>query len=338
MPGKHNGMALPVGGFDAAKLGRRTLGSLTLSGLLTGRAIADTVSGRPVRIVVPFAAGSEPDILARRLAAAMQPLLSQPVVVDNRPGANTMIAGSHVAQSRPDGETVLLTSSSTFATLPNLYENPAVRLDQFEVLTMAMRAHMVLYVNAEVPANTIPELLQWANSQPEPIHYGANPGAIGHLCGERMKQVTGIKMIDVPFRGSLQLQQMLLRGDVKLAFDGVPIYAELVNTKKLKALGITADRPAPMIPDVPPLAEVGFGNIAMPYWYGVFAPKGTPRPIIERYVAAIHQAQRAEDLIRQFAAQGAQLEGNSPEEFRRMIDSERESWGALIRAINLRLD
>ena len=319
----------------ALRLGRRGLLAAPFVLSLARRAMAQ---GRPIRIVVPFAAGSEPDILARRLGAAMHPILDQPVVVDNRPGANTVIAAAHVAQSRPDGETILLTSSSTFATLPNLYTPPPVQLDQFKAMTMAMRAHMVLYVSNDVPANSIPELLQWANAQPEPILYGANRGAIGHLCGERMKQITGIRMTDVSYRGSLGMQQLLMSGDIKLAFDGVPAHAEMVNTGRIKALGITATHPIPMLPNVRPLAEQGYGDIAMSYWYGIFAPKGTPQPILARQIDAIHRAQRTEELTHQFAAQGAELQGNSPEEFHRMIDSEREIWGALIRAIDLRLD
>lgn len=317
------------------RLGRRGLLAVPFVLGFTRRAAAQ---GRPIRIVVPFNGGSEPDILARRLAAAMQPILDVPVVVDNRSGANTVIAAQHVAQSRPDGETILLTSSSTFATLPNLYATPPVRLDQFEPMTMAMRAHMVLYVNKDVPADTIPDLIRWANEQPQPIHYGANVGAIGHLCGERMKQVTGIRMSDVSYRGSLGMQQLLLAGDIKLAFDGVPAHAEMVNTDRIKALGITANRAVPMLPQVRPLAEQGYGNIAMPYWYGIFAPKGTPQPILTRQIDAIHRAQRAEALVNQFAAQGAELEGNALDAFRIMIESERESWGALIRSIALRLD
>ena len=153
-----------------------------------------------------------------------------------------------------------------------------------------------------------------------------------------MKQATGIRMTDVSYRGSLGMQQLLMNGDIKLAFDGVPAHAEMVNTNRIKALGITADRPVPMLPNVRPLAEQGYGDIAMSYWYGIFAPKGTPQPILARQIDAIHRAQRADELTRQFAAQGAELQGNSPDEFRQVIDSERETWGALIRAIDLRLD
>lgn len=316
---------------------RTTRRALLAAPFVMGVATPARAQGRPLRIVVPFNGGSEPDILARRLAAAMQPILEQPVVVDNRSGGNTVIAAQHVAQQRPDGETILLTSSSTFATLPNLYATPPVRLDQFEPMTMAMRAHMVLYVSKDAP-DTIPDLITWANAQPQPILYGANPGAIGHLCGERMKQVTGIRMSDVSYRGSLGMQQLLMAGDIKLAFDGVPAHAEMVAAGRIKALGITADHEVPMLPGVRPLADQGFGNIAISYWYGAFAPKGTPRQVLARQIDALHRAQRAEALVNQFAAQGADLIGNNPDEFRTMIESERESWGTLIRSINLRLD
>lgn len=317
---------------------RRTTLRALLAAPLALPAIRAHAQGRSLRIVVPFGPGSEPDILARRLANVLPPILDQPVVVDNRVGANTVIAATHVAQQRPDGETVLLTSSSTFATLPNLHARPAVRLEQFEPMSITMRAHMVLYVANDVPADGIPELVRWANAQPQPILYGANRGALGHLCGERMKQVTGIRMSDVSFRGSTELQQFLMRGDVKLAFDGAPAHAEMVNAGRYKALGITADRRVPLLPNVPTLAETGFGDIAFSYWYGTFVPRGTPRAAVERLTAAFHRAQRAEEVTRQFAAQGAVLDGNTPDQFTRLIEQERETIGALVRSIGLTLD
>jgi tripartite-type tricarboxylate transporter receptor subunit TctC len=300
-------------------------------------ASAQGLSGRSIKLVVPFGAGSEPDILGRRLAAAMQDLLRQPVVVDNRAGANTTIAANHVAQSAPDGETLLLTSSTTFATLPNLYADPLIRIDQFMPMTMVMRAHMVLYCSTAVPANNVAEFIHYAKAQPQPILYGANLGAIGHLCGEMMKQKTGIQMTDVPYRSSLVLQQMLLRDDVQTGFDGVPAHAGLVADGKLRALGVTGDRHIPLLPGVPTLAEAGYPDIAIPYWYGLFAPKGTPQPIFDRLVDAVHRTQVAGKIGQQFEPQGAQIEGNSPAEFATMIASERETWGALIRSIGLKL-
>jgi tripartite-type tricarboxylate transporter receptor subunit TctC len=322
---------------QATAISRRTIlaAPLVLTGI--GAASAQGLSGRPIRLVIPFGAGSEPDILGRRLAAEMQELLSQPVVVDNRAGGNTTIAANHVAQSPPNGETLLLTSSTTFATLPNLYAEPQIRIDQFMPMTMIMRAHMVLYCSTPVPANTVAEFIQYAKAQPQPILYGANLGAIGHLCGEMMKQKTGIQMTDVPYRSSIFLQQMLLRDDVQAGFDGVPAHAGLVADGKLRALGVTGDRRIPMLPGVPTLAEAGYPDIAIPYWYGLFAPKGTPQPVFERLLAAVHKSQAAGKIGQQFEPQGAQIEGNSPVDFAAMIASERETWGALIRSIGLRL-
>jgi tripartite-type tricarboxylate transporter receptor subunit TctC len=318
-------------------LSRRTIlaAPLVLKGI--GAASAQNLSGRSIKLVVPFGAGSEPDILARRLGAAMQELLAQPVVVDNRPGANTAIASNHVSQSLPDGETLLLTSSTTFATLPNLYADPQVRIEQFMPMTMIMRAHMVLYCSTAVPANTVAEFIQYAKAQPEPILYGANLGAIGHLCGEMMKQKVGIQMTDVPYRSSIMLQQMLLRNDVQTGFDGVPAHAGLVADGKLRALGVTGDQHIPLLPGTPTLAEAGYPDIAIPYWYGLFAPQGTPQPVFERIVDAVHKTQAVGSIGKQFKPQGAQIEGNSPVDFATMIASERETWGALIRSIGLKL-
>ena len=322
---------------QATSLTRRTIlaAPLVMTGI--GSASAQSLSGRSIRLVVSFGAGSEPDILARRLAAAMQDVLAQPVVVDNRPGANTAIAANHVAQSPPDGETLLLTSSTTFATLPNLYAEPQVRIEQFMPMTMIMRAHMVLYCSMAVPATTVAEFIQYAKAQPQPILYGANLGAIGHLCGEMMKQKTGIQMTDVPYRSSLVLQQMLLRDDVQTGFDGVPAHAGLVADGKLRALGVTGNQRVPLLPGTPTLAEAGYPDIAIPYWYGLFAPRGTPQPVFDRVVDAVHKTQAAGKIGKQFEPQGAQIEGNSPAEFATMIASERETWGALIRSIGLKL-
>ncbi len=305
---------------------------------LAGAAQASGAFGGPVRIVVAFAAGSEPDILARRLAASMTKSLGTAVVVDNRPGANTVIAGTHVAQSAPSGTTILLTSSTTFAVLPHLYEMQRLPLEQFAPLSLLMRAQMALYCNPRLPVASVAELVAYLKAQPLPVHYAANRGAIGHLCGELLQQVTGVRLADVSFRGTTDAQQMMLRGDVRFGFDGVAAYIGMVKGGELRALGVTGDRPVPAMPDVPTFQAAGFPDIAVPYWYGMFAPAGTPRPVMDRLVAAIHEAQNGGMAAEQFKAQGAELEGNDPEQFAAMIVAERETWGRLIRRIGLRLE
>ncbi len=305
---------------------------------LAGTARAADYPNQPLRIVVSFAPGGEPDILARKLAQVMERSLGTSVVVDNRPGANTLIAANHVAQSRPDGYTVLLTSSTTFAVVPHLYETQRISLNQFAPLSLVMRAQMALYCNPRLPVQSVSELVEYARKQRQPMLYAANQGAIAHLCGELLQQQTGIKLSDVSYRGTTGAQQLLLRGDVPFGFDGVPAYIEMVKGKELRGLGVTGDKRVPVMPDVPTFAETGFPDIAVPYWYGLFAPAGTPRPIVDRLVAALHEAQQDRAATAQFIAQGAELLGNDPETFATMITTEREKWGQLIRRIGLRLD
>ncbi|MCQ4159029.1 tripartite tricarboxylate transporter substrate binding protein [Roseomonas sp. GC11] len=304
---------------------------------LASTAQAQDFPSRPIRIVVAFAAGSEPDILARRLASAMEKNLGSPVVVDNRPGANTVIAAGHVAQSRPDGYTILLTSSTTFSVLPHLYEIQRAPLEQFTPISLLLRAQMALYCNPRLPVRSVAELVAWVRAQPHPVPYGANPGAIGHLCGELLRQATGIKLTDVSFRGTTDAQQMMIRGDIAFAFDGVAAYPELIKGGELRCLGVTGEKPVPYLQGTPNFRDTGFPDIAMPYWYGMFAPANIPRILANRLASAIHEAQKSPDLASQFFAQGAELIGNDPDSFARMIAMEREKWGSLIRSIGLRL-
>ncbi|MBE9606853.1 tripartite tricarboxylate transporter substrate binding protein [Acetobacteraceae bacterium H6797] len=305
---------------------------------LAGTARAEDFPSRPVRIVVAFAAGSEPDILARRLGASMERSLGVPVVIDNRPGANTVIAANHVAQSKPDGYTILLTSSTTFSTLPHLYRKPRIDTTQFAPLSLLMRAQMALYCNVKLPVKTAKELVDWAMAQTQPVPYAANPGAIGNLCGELMMQQTGLKLTDIPFSGTPVAQQLVMRGDVPFTFDGVAAYMELVRDNQIRALAVTGHQAVPGLPGIQTFAEAGYPDMAMPYWYGMFAPAATPKPIIDRLVSAIHDGQKNATSVEQFIRQGAELIGNNPDEFATMISTERDKWGALIKRINLQLD
>ncbi len=318
--------------------GRRALGGLALAGVLGGRATAQEAwPNRPIRLVVAFTPGSEPDILARALAPSLQASLGQPVVVDNRVGAAGVVAAEHVSQQRPDGYTVLLTSSSTFCVTPHLFANLPFRAEQFQPLTLLMRGQLALYANPQLPVRTVADVVAYARGLAHPMPYAANVGMVAHLSGERMKQVTGIQMLDVSYRGTPAAQQMLMRGDVAITFDGLAAYIGLVRNGDLRAIAVTGERRAPALPDVPTFAEAGFPDIAQPYWYGLFAPAGVPEPVMNRIVAATHTALAEARLGEQMQAQGAELRGNTPAVFTTMIAAERDRWGALIRTIGLRL-
>jgi tripartite-type tricarboxylate transporter receptor subunit TctC len=294
---------------------------------------------RPVRLVIAFSPGGEPDILARAMVPAMQEALGQPVVIDNRPGATTIIGAEHVAGSRPDGHTLLLTSSTTFAVNPHLFSRLPYRLEQFRPITQLMRAQLALYCNPRLPVRSVAELIEYARRQPHGITFTTtNRGAVAHLSGERMKQVTGLTMTDVPFRASTAAAQAMMRGDVDVGFDGLATYIGLVQSGELRALAVTGERRVATWPDVPTFAETGFPDMAQPYWYGLFAPAGTPDAVAARILAATRAGLRTESLVNAMAAQGSTLEGIEPAAFEALLASESERWGALIRSIGLRLE
>lgn len=322
---------------EAHALGRRALGGLALTGLAARDAMAQAWPSRPIRIVVSFTAGSEPDILARALAPSLQATLGQPVVVDNRPGASSVVAAEHVSQQRPDGYTLLLTSSSTFCVTPHLFASLPFRVEQFQPLTLLMRGQLALYANPQLPMRTVADVVAYARSLPHPMPYAANVGMVAHLSGERLKQVAGIQMLDVAYRGTPAAQQLLMRGDVAITFDGLAAYMGLVRNGELRAIAVTGSRRVPAWPDVPTFDEEGFPDVAQPYWYGLFAPAGLPPEIAQRIVAATHTALAEARLGEQMTSQGAELRGNSPAEFSAMVTAERERWGELIRSIGLRL-
>lgn len=321
-------------------LGRRAFATGAVGlGLTRGASAQPAWPDRPVRLVVAFSPGGEPDILARAMQAGMQEVLGQPVVIDNRPGASTAIGAEHVAQARPDGYTLLLTSSSTFAVNPHLVQRLPYRLEQFRPITQLMRAQLVLYANRQLPVRSLSELIEYARRQPHGVTYTITlRGGVAHLAGERMKQLTGLQMTDVPFRGSAAAAQALIRGDVDVGFDGLATYAGLVRSGEIRALAITGERRAEMIPDVPTFAEAGFPDLAQGYWYGLFAPAGTPDHVAARILEATRAGLRTAYASTQWGAMGATMEGIEPAAFQALLTSESDRWGALIRQIGLRLE
>ncbi|WP_431283667.1 Bug family tripartite tricarboxylate transporter substrate binding protein [Humitalea sp. 24SJ18S-53] len=326
--------------MTTTSIGRRALAGAALGLSLAPRAQAQGAwPDRPVRIVVAFSAGGEPDILARAMQPAMQAVLGQPVVIDNRPGATTLIAAEHVAQARPDGYTLLLTSSTTFAVNPHLFSRLPYRLDQFRPITQLMRAQLALYSSPKLPVRTVAELIDYARGRPNGITYATtNRGAVAHLAGERMKQLTGLTMTDVAFRGSAAAAQALIRGDVDIGFDGLATYLGLLRSGEVRALAVTGDKRVDVLPDVPTFAEAGFPDMAQGYWYGLFAPAGVPDAIAARILAATRAGLAGDGLTAQMVAQGATMEGIDPAAFQDLLTSESARWGALIQGIGLKLD
>ncbi|MCG7363363.1 tripartite tricarboxylate transporter substrate binding protein [Roseomonas sp. ACRSG] len=331
----------PSPGIAGPRMKRRALLLGSALGLAAQpKAWAQSYPDRPITIVVAFSAGGEPDILARAMAPTMQRLLGQPVVIENRPGATTIIGTEYASRSRPDGYTLLLTSSTTFAVVPHLFKKLPFTPEQFKPITLLMRGQLALYCNPKLPFRSVADVVEEAKRRKqEPLTYTiTNRGAVAHLSGERMQQALGIQLQEVPYRGSTQAQQGLMRGDVDIGFDGLPAYVELVKTGSIRALAVTGPKRISALPDVPTFDEAGFPGIAQPYWHGLFAPAGIPDAVTARILEACRIALEEASLGDQMRAVGAQLETNTPEAFAALIEQERDSWGQLIRSIGLTLD
>ncbi|NGM19731.1 tripartite tricarboxylate transporter substrate binding protein [Roseomonas stagni] len=318
------------------RMGRR-VALAGLAGLpLTGVAWAQ---GRPVRIVVPYSAGSGPDLFARRLAQGIAPRLGQAVIVDNRGGASTMLGAEHVAASPADGLTLMMTASTTFAANPHLYRRLSYDLAQFQPITMLARTRLALYASPTFATTDMAGAVALARAAPEPLHYGiTGRGNSTHLTGEALKIAAGIELLDVPYRGTPAMQQGVMRGDIPLAIDGIPAWLSIARDGRVKVLAVTGEGRVGALPDVPSFAEAGLADTGQQHWYGLFAPAGLPAPVLERTHAAAVAAMADPELWQGLAHEGATIETNTPASFTAQIATEAEAWGRVIRRVGLVLE
>ena len=288
---------------------------------------------------MPLAAGGTGDTLARVVGEEMAKILGQPFVVENRPGSGGVIGIEAVAKSPPDGYTLLSTS-------PAQVIHPALRpnvgydaVKDFEPITVIANTHQLIVGHPAVPASNVRELVAYAKRNPGKLNYGsAGSGSATHLNMEMFKMMTGTFIVHIPYRGSTQSRQDLVAGEVQLSVDGLLPTLPLIRAGKLKAFGLASSRRSPAAPEIPTLAEAGVTGYASDTWYGLVAPKGTPRDIVQILHAAaiktIHMPAVHERLVKQ----GAEPVGNSPEEFRKLIENELVMWTKVVKATGAKVD
>jgi tripartite-type tricarboxylate transporter receptor subunit TctC len=296
---------------------------------------------RPIRIVVPFPPGGSTDLLARRIAEKMTASLGQTVLVENRPGAGGTTGADMVAKSPPDGTTLLAGVTGSNAIAASLFPNlPYDPVRDFAPVTRLVSAPLVLVVNPRFPARDLAGFIAAARaSEANPITY-ATPGngTSMHLTGEMFAQRAGVKLQHVPYRGSAQAMTDLMGGQVQSAFADFLVSLPHVRAGTLVAIAVTSPARAPLLPDVPSIAEAGLPGFEATSWQGIFAPAGTPAPIVARLNAAIAAA-LADPAIRDpFAQQGFVVAASTPEEFAALVRAEVEKWRAVVRAGNIRPD
>lgn len=304
-----------------------------------GVVLAQPYPVRPIRLIVGFTPGGGVDINARLLAPRLSEYLGQQVIVENRPGAGTNIASEHVAKSAPDGYTLLINTPAVAINMA-LYRNlPYDTLRDFVPVSVFSESPNVLVVNAKLAAHNVKELIAMARSAPGKLNYSsAGVGTTQHLAGELLKLRTGTFIVHIPYKGTAPSLTALIAGEVDLSFANIPSIQAHVKSGRLRALAVTASKRDPQLPDVPTMQEAGLEGVEVVVWYGVLAPAGTPREIVQKLADGIQRATREPDLRKRMLEQGAAPVGNTPEEFSRLLKEEVARWAEVVKVSGARAD
>lgn len=300
---------------------------------------AQAYPAKPIRIIVPLAAGGPGDVLARAVAQKLSEQVAQPVVIDNRPGANTNVGTEFVAKSAADGYTLLATAIP-FTTNPALYPSlPYDPIRDFAPISLIGITPLILVVHPSLPVKNVKDLIALAKSQPGQLHYGsAGNGSALHLAGEMMNTLAGIKLVHVPYKGVTGAFSDLLGGQIPIMFPGAPIALPQVTAGKLRALGTSGIRRTPAAPDVPPMHEAGLPGYEVSVWYGMLAPAGTPATTVMRLNNEIARIMQLADIKARWAVLGAEALHNTPTEFAAFLKADVVKWAKVVKASGAKID
>ena len=295
---------------------------------------------KPIRMVVPFGAGSNTDILARTVAVRMSESWGQQVIVDNRPGAGGNIGTDLVAKALPDGYTIVLGPASVLAINQSLYSQmPYDSNTAFAPITNMVKTTNVLIVTPSLPAKSVKELIAHGKANPGKLIFGsAGAGGTQHLSGELFKSMTGVDMLHIGYKSSPLAHIDIISGQVQLMFDGMPAAVGNIKAGKLKVLAISGATRHTNFPDVPTFTELGMAEFEPVAWLGLFAPAGTPQAILNKVGAAVAQGVKAPDFIEQWRSFGGDPVGSTPAEFSAFIKADQARWKAVISRAGVKLD
>jgi tripartite-type tricarboxylate transporter receptor subunit TctC len=305
---------------------------LTTAGALA--AGAQDYPSRPITLIVPYAAGGGNDVMARAAADKMSRTLGQQVVIENRGGAGGSIATRQIARSAPDGYTLGLGGTGTLAINPTLYPNVGYdpRKD-FAPVGLIATSPLVVVVNPALPVRSVPELIDLARKEPGKLNFAsAGTGSGIHLAAEYFATLAGIKLTHVPYKGSSPALTDLVGGHVSIYFSSLPPAVGLVKQGKVRALAVTSAKRWAIFPDLPTVAEVALPGYEAVLHYGIVAPAGTPRGIIDKLGVALRAAVMSDDLRARLADDGAEPLASTPEEYAADIDREETKWSAVVKA------
>ncbi len=311
---------------------------LALAALVPLAASAQAFPTRPVRLMVPFPPGGATDIVGRLVAARMQDVWGQPVVIENKPGAGTVVGTDYVAKSAPDGYTLGFVVTA-YVINPSLRgDMPYDTLKDLSGVTQISVQHLVMAANPSLPANTIPELIALAKKEPGKLAY-ATPGSgtAMHLSVELLKTATGIDLVHVPYKGGAPAQQDVMAGRVPILMDVLYAVQPLIKSGKIKVLALLSPARAPESPDYPVVSESVPGVSALSL-VGIVAPAATPRDLVNRISADIARNVKSSDLTERMKQQGMEPIGSTPEQFDALIRAEIEKWAKVVKASGAKVD
>jgi tripartite-type tricarboxylate transporter receptor subunit TctC len=317
------------------------IGAAVLLGASSSGVAQEKYPNRPVRVIVPFAAGGTTDIFARLIADKLSQTLGQQFVVENRGGAGGNIGADAVAKAAPDGYTLVMGTVGTHAINPSLYAKmPYDPLTDFEPVAFAAGVPNLMVVNPKnVKATSVKDFIAEAKAAPKKFSMASSGnGTSIHLSGELFKQMTGVEMPHVPYRGSGPAINDLVGGQVEVMFDNLPSSIEQAKAGNLRALAVTSAKRSPALPDVPTLAESGLAGFEASSWFALFAPKGTPAEITGRLNAEVRKALEGDDLKKRFTELGGEIMPLSPPELMEYVRAEHAKWAQVVKTSGAKLD
>ena len=306
--------------------------------LAAGLAQSQQYPTKPVRIIAPFAPGGGTDFIARLIAQKLTERLGQQVIVENKPGAGGNLGAEFAVKSAPDGYTLLLVAGS-YTVNPSLYKLSFDPVNDITPIVQLSQGPFVVAVHPSVPANNLKELIELARRQPDKLSYAsAGSGSITHLASELFLDMAKIKVVHIPYKGTGPALNDTIAGSTQLIFGSVSTTLQFIKSGRLRGLAVTTPRRISALPDLPTVAEAGVPGYEVVLWHGLVAPKGVPRPIVDRLNREANEVLKAKDMGDLLATDGVAPAGGTPEQFRAVIKADIGRWRGVVKQANIKLD
>ena len=312
---------------------------LAIACLWPATALAQTYPSKPIRIIVAYTPAGTTDILARVVGQKMSESFGQPVIVDNRPGVNGNIGTDVSAKATADGHTLLMVTAGTHGINPSLYRKlPWDAVKDFAPISLVANVPNILVVNNSVPVKSVKDFIAHLKASPDKFNYGTpGNGSTGHLSMEMFKAMTGTRIQHIPYKGSAGVMADVIGGQIAATIDNLPPYLPQVKSGKIRGLAVTSIKRSPVVPDIPTIAETAVTGYSAGSWFGLVAPAGTPKPVIDKLALETQRILKLPDVAERVAGLGAEAAGGTPEQFAGHIKTEIAKWAKVIKDANVEL-